>query len=438
MNVVVIGAGLSGLAAAYRLQQVGHDVQVLEAADRPGGRCATLRRDGFIIDTGPEIASTGYTRWLKLVHEAGLGGDVVHSSMVLSSLRYGRMIDIDGNKPLSMLFTPLISWRAKLQFALGLRKLRANLAALDPDRLLDAAEFDDPATTAEDLAVGAFGREAAEYLIDPLMRTLGGSRMSTVSSLVVLYGLSGLSDPLITLRGGLDRLPKAIASKLNVIYRATVSRVRSGAQGVSVEYIDAGGNPCTLDADKCLITAQYDDAERMYPRFAELGGDYRGKLKFARLHDVKLAYARATKSGACVAQVPTIENKEVLMFSLSHNKAPDRAPPGHSLFTVYTEHAEYDRMAAMSNEQIITWARGQMEALYPEIKGHFLFGHVEHQPRTVCFSDPGYYRRTARLWEAIGSEPRVQLGGDMMNGGSMEAAVVGGERAADRLMGKMQ
>ena len=42
MKFIVIGAGLSGLAAAYRFQQAGHEVEIVEAADRPGGRCATV------------------------------------------------------------------------------------------------------------------------------------------------------------------------------------------------------------------------------------------------------------------------------------------------------------------------------------------------------------------------------------------------------------
>ena len=233
----------------------------------------------------------------------------------------------------------------------------------------------------------------------------------------------------------------AVAAKLNIRYRARVTRIhsdsnKSGTDNVRVDYIDANGSSASLTADKCLITTQYDDAERIYPRLAELGGDYARQLTFARLLDIKLAYSKATHSKACVAQVPTIENREILLFLLTHNKAPDRAPVGHSLFTVYSEHAEYDRLAALSVEQIIDWARGHIEKLYPEIKGSFLFGHVERQPRTVCFSDPGYYRRTAQLWEVVGSEPHVHLGGDMMNGGSMEAAVVGGERAADRLLGR--
>jgi phytoene desaturase len=54
-RVIVIGAGLGGLAAALRLQGAGHDVTVVEALDTPGGRAGQLRQDGFTWDTGPSL-----------------------------------------------------------------------------------------------------------------------------------------------------------------------------------------------------------------------------------------------------------------------------------------------------------------------------------------------------------------------------------------------
>jgi phytoene desaturase len=56
-RVVVIGAGLGGLAVALRLQGTGHEVIVVEALDRPGGRAGQLRRDGFTWDTGPSLVT---------------------------------------------------------------------------------------------------------------------------------------------------------------------------------------------------------------------------------------------------------------------------------------------------------------------------------------------------------------------------------------------
>ena len=57
MRVVVVGAGLGGLGVAMRLRGAGHDVTVLEARERPGGRAYQLRDAGYTWDTGPSLVT---------------------------------------------------------------------------------------------------------------------------------------------------------------------------------------------------------------------------------------------------------------------------------------------------------------------------------------------------------------------------------------------
>lgn len=73
MRIVVIGAGLGGLAAALRLKARGHDVTVVEKLDQPGGRAIVFRRDGFTFDAGPTIITAP-----QLLHElfAAAGEDL--------------------------------------------------------------------------------------------------------------------------------------------------------------------------------------------------------------------------------------------------------------------------------------------------------------------------------------------------------------------------
>ena len=74
-RIVVVGAGLAGLTAAYRLKQAGYSAAIHEASDRVGGRCWTLRgafAEGQIAERGGELIDQGHTAIRQLAQELGL------------------------------------------------------------------------------------------------------------------------------------------------------------------------------------------------------------------------------------------------------------------------------------------------------------------------------------------------------------------------------
>lgn len=72
MRVMVVGAGIAGLAAAFRLQQAGAEVTVLERSDRVGGRIRTVEDNGYRMDAAASVLLTTYRRTLRLIQDAGL------------------------------------------------------------------------------------------------------------------------------------------------------------------------------------------------------------------------------------------------------------------------------------------------------------------------------------------------------------------------------
>src|SRR5262245_7104387 len=118
-NVVVIGAGISGLAVAHALQERRPDLNltVLDSALRPGGKIASTRRDGFLVEHGPNGILDNNPAGLDLARRVGLAGRLIHASEVAGKNRFllldGRLRLLPSGL-LSFLTTDLLSWTAKL------------------------------------------------------------------------------------------------------------------------------------------------------------------------------------------------------------------------------------------------------------------------------------------------------------------------------------
>lgn len=434
-SAIVIGGGLSGLAAAWRLQKAGVDVTVLEAQDRPGGRVRTEEVDGYRIDTGPDAATSGYSGWLGLIDELGLREALTTPSPVLGSVRNGRIIDIDPGKPLKAAMTPALSASGKARLVAGALRLRKQLKGIDSYALNLSADLDDPSLNAERFATRYFGREVTDYLIDPAIRLSTGSGASEASSLSVLGVLTAWSVALVNIEGGFAVVPNGIAARLSDIrYEARVTAVEEGAASVVVRY-ESGGSSRSLSADGCVIGAMYHVARELWPRLDALAPDFAPNLRNVKLISISLGYRRRPDTNAYVVTMPTCEFPDALLVFMQHNKAPDRAPGGRGLVTIYSDTLATDRYLTRSDEELEAWAAGIIERLCPELAGQRELAVVTRWPTAGYLTTPGFWRRSRELLAAMPASGRVQLGGDLFGAGSMESAVRWGQRAADTLLG---
>ena len=438
-SAIIVGAGLSGLSAAYKLHKSGFDITVLECRNRHGGRVKTMRRDGFIIDAGPDAMTTGYIEYLELARELGLGDNIVTSSPVIGLIRKGRVIDIDPARAVAALFTPALSWAAKVKFAMGLFRIRKMLQGVGSFNLMQSADLDDNHESAQQFSERHFGIEATNYVIDPLLRLATGNGARQCSRLSVLGALAGGSAALVNVKGGLDSVTDALAKDLHVIYEAEVQSVAEAAHGgVNVRYQDGSGETHVLHADTAVLAATYDVAERVYPELAKYAGDYAQSLNFVPLISISLAFGHPTNSKSYAVLVPTVEQPDILLLFLQQNKSPDRVPAGCSLITLYTDPLAAPRLFALPEEELTLWARNEIERLYPELAGHFKFSTVSKWPVSGYIAEPGFWRRARELRAALPLDTPVQLAGDVFGAGSMESAVKYGVRAAGYLIARQK
>src|SRR6476659_9221114 len=116
MSVAVVGGGVTGLAAAYRLQSLGNPVTVYEAAPRVGGVVWTERREGYLAEAGPNTLTEPGPLVATLLEELGLAGRRVEAAEAAQTryvVREGRPIALPSS-PRDLLTTRAFSLRAKL------------------------------------------------------------------------------------------------------------------------------------------------------------------------------------------------------------------------------------------------------------------------------------------------------------------------------------
>ncbi|BCJ63700.1 hypothetical protein Prubr_07210 [Polymorphospora rubra] len=176
-DVLVIGAGLAGLAAARRLHRAGIDWQLLEASDRVGGRVTTDEVDGFQLDRGFQVLNTAYPRLTALVDVDRL--DLREFTAGVLVRRAGRphrltnpLRDPTGAPSAALAGIGRLSDR--LRFA----ALATRLATTDPDRLLAAPEI----STQTALRRAGLSHGIIEELLRPFLSGVFADRELTTSS----------------------------------------------------------------------------------------------------------------------------------------------------------------------------------------------------------------------------------------------------------------
>lgn len=156
-KVVVVGAGISGLACAFRLKQLGIPCLVLEATERAGGMIATIRRNGCLFETGPQFPRFPAPLW-RLVRELDLENEFVvgNSKAKRYIFRHGRLHPAPFS-PMALIKTQLVGFKSKLRILS--EPLGYSQPPKEEERLAEFVER-------------KFDAELLDNLVDPFISTI--------------------------------------------------------------------------------------------------------------------------------------------------------------------------------------------------------------------------------------------------------------------------
>ncbi|MCV7102836.1 protoporphyrinogen/coproporphyrinogen oxidase [Mycobacterium palustre] len=430
VRAAIVGAGVAGLTAGYRLQAAGWEVDVFEATNSPGGRVQTVRRDGYAIDTGASALGSTYHSYLELARALGI--EMRRTAPYIGIRRAGTTHLLDMDKMVrSGVTTPLLSPSAKLRVArlvvdVAMAKARGRLDYAD---MRKAAPLDTESARA--YATRALSAELDSYLCEPIVRTMLIADTDKVSKVELFSGIANIfTAKILAAVGGQGSLPEALAARLKVHLQTPVTevlrtenRVRVSHSGTATEY------------DACVVTCPLPEATAICVDDRGVLGPLNQSLGYTQCVSVAVGTTRPPDCPAFLVMFPSVEDPDVALMFLDHNKAPDRAPAGHGLLSCLWETGASERMIDAPDEQLIEHTLASVFKVFPELRGSVEFTHVTRWRRALPFTRIGAYQEIGRLNAGLDPASPVQYAADFMSAAGQNTAVEFGNRAARNLIG---
>lgn len=429
-SAAIVGAGLSGLTAGYRLQQAGWQVEVFEALDRPGGRVQTVRKDGFAVDTGATALGSTYHSYLALAEELGVG---IRPTAPYVGIRRGgvtHLLNMD-RRLSDGLRTPLLSWGAKFRVA----RLAADVAVAKIRGRLDYADLSKAAPldteTAHSYASRVLGAELDSYLCDPIVRTMLIADGDKISKVELFSGLANIfSAQLLTAVGGQAAMVDALAGRLNVHLNTPVIEVRRGGRrSVRLSFVDS-----VSDFDACVVTCPLPEASAICSDDREVLSAASSDLAYTQCVSVAIGTTRKPDCPAFLVMLPPVEDRDIALMFLDHNKSADRVPEGRGLISCLWEAGASRRVIDDTDESLVSRTLDSLFTVFPELRGTVCFTHVTRWNRALPLTGVGTYRRIGSLNAALDRSSPVQYAADFLSAAGQNTAVEFGSRAAHRLI----
>lgn len=431
----VIGAGPSGLAAAWRLREAGRDVVVLEERDRVGGQLMTVERDGFLIECGTVILPAAYDSVMGLVRDAGMLDELQVGNSLLGFMRDDRLHYLRADRlALDAARTRLLSARSKLavgKLALDATRMRR---ALSYDDLSAGAAYD--CETPEQYARrrGLDG-ELYDYLIEPTIR--GGAGVpGDVISVVEFFFLwqKVLGSKLYAFRRGYSSFTERLAEAASEIrLGCTVDEVVDEGDRVRIAYRGPDGEHVEHGVG-AIVTTMGNRVPDLVPQLAPARAEFLRGLDYTATMSINLALSEVPACPASFVVVPRPVHDGMFAIILEHNKAPGRTPAGKGLVSLFMMNQWALDHWDHTDEEILAEVLPVAEKALPGVSGTVEFSRVNRWFPVLVYSRPGLYRELGAFHAARDRSSRIHLAGSYTSSGNVNTATTAGERAARELL----
>lgn len=469
-RVVVIGGGIAGLTAAYRIVGAARheglelDVRVLEASEEPGGKIQSERHGEWLCETGPNGFLDNEPATLRLVQDLGLDDRLQRSTDEARRrflVRDGRLVEMHMH-PVKFLRSPLLSRRAKLRMGMelfqkpklddrdesvgdfGRRRLGSEFTRImldsmvsgiyagDVDRLSVKAAFPKIVDLEQEhggLFKGMFARQKEKRRERKAARARGetpsGEGGVQAGPAGVLHSFDeGMQVPIDTLADVLG--PERV--------RTNAAAARVTRQGERFEVVLADGE--RLEADAVVSTIPARAASEILREIAPAAADALSEIHLAGVHVVCLGYPREAieaDTRAFGALIPRGEGIRTLGTIFSSSTFEDRAPEGHVLLTNMIGGRHDPQANELDDDALVEQVRSDLGPILG-LQGEPELVQVYRWSRGIPQYEIGHLERVERAEAAARESGGLFLAGNSVSGVSFNHCILRAESLADEVL----
>jgi len=464
-RIAIIGGGISGLAAAFELEQrrrAGADVQytLYESSSHLGGVLRTEVVDGCVVEAGPDSFVTEKPWAADLCRLMGIGDQLVGSNdsdRKTYILTRGRLVEMpDGlmfmvpTKILPTGLSPLFSWKTKIRMA---KEFFQPPRALDHDE--SVAEFVDR----------HYGREMVDRLADPLLSGIYGGEAANLSVRAVLQRFADMerthgslgramlaarkkmrsgprraAPPLFTsLKHGMQSLAETVVSLLDpasILINTNVTAVQPSPDGWT---IFSGAQSERFNA--VIIALPRTAAARLLRDVSPELSTELAAIQYSSSITVGLAYDRKVRQSLPPGfgfLIPRSEGKRLLAATFVHNKFPQRAPEDRALLRCFFAGSNAEQVWGLSHSQIVDVVREELQQILGSqiigLRYDPLFARVYKWKSAMAQYGVGHLEQLKKIEGLRKALPGLALSGNGYGGIGVPDCVRSGREAVKELL----
>jgi oxygen-dependent protoporphyrinogen oxidase len=444
-SVIVVGAGISGLACAYALKKSGSDVLLLESSSSPGGMIHSVEDQGFLFEAGPQSFST--TAALNaLIQDLELASEFVPAPG--GAPRY---IFIDGKlkpvpfSPPAFLGSSLLKWSTK--FSILREPFRKSFPPAEDE---STADFVRRKFSPEllNLLVGPF--VSGIYAGDPEKISLRAAFPTVYEAEKVagsvIRGMIKVSKKrterrakmrLASFRRGNQTLINALADKLGDSIRTDVCVTqisRTTDRGFELLANSLSG-PTQFQAKNVVVTTPTYVAASLLKLLAPAAAKALSEIEYAPVAVVSLGYRRSDVGHSLSGfgfLVPRSAGVKILGTVWSSSLFPNRAPADHVQLTNFLGGATDPDTVSLSDSSLVDLAHRELTPVLG-LKSSPTLSRVTAYEKAIPQYNLGHTARLATIHKDISNLPGLYLAGNYLRGPAIGACIEQAQEVADSI-----